>query len=120
MRFGVHQYDAVTDAIRDARGQLKPDGTSCHVCHDTGHQAWECGHNPLLAMALCEATEKRATEMHDRLHAIEEAMNDSDQSETLAAWRDDAHEFLHWLSGSCSYMGVQMGPARVALPEDVE
>ena len=39
------------EAIRDliaAKSQLNPDGHNCAVCHDSGHQAWECHHNPLV------------------------------------------------------------------------
>ncbi len=39
--------------------QLEPDGDNCHVCHDSGHQAWECHHNPLVMARRASAA--RAT-----------------------------------------------------------
>lgn len=41
-------YLEAIDALRDGMSQLEPDGDNCHVCHDSGHQAWECHHNPLV------------------------------------------------------------------------
>lgn len=41
-------YDEAIDLLTAARGQLEPDGRGCAVCHDSGHQAWECHHNPLV------------------------------------------------------------------------
>ena len=116
MRFTASQYDQAIEALRDAREQLAPDGCCCRICHDTGHQAWECGHNPLLAMATCEGVARQAAELHDRLHAIVNAMDDSDQSEAIAAWREDSHDFLHHLAGHDSFMGHRVGPASTVWP----
>jgi hypothetical protein len=41
-------YDEAVEALREARTQLEPDGRGCVVCGDTGHQAMECHHNPLV------------------------------------------------------------------------
>ncbi len=41
-------YNEAIWALRDGCSQLEPDGRSCAVCHDGGHQAWECHHNPLV------------------------------------------------------------------------
>ncbi len=41
-------YEEAIEALRDAQGQLMPDGRNCAVCTDSGHQAWECHHNPLV------------------------------------------------------------------------
>lgn len=112
MRFTASQYDQAIAALRDGRDQLAPDGFCCHICHDTGHQAWECGHSPLLAMATCENVATQAMALHDRLHAIEDAMDSEDQSETLAAWREDMHDFLHHLGG--------YGPSNVVMPDSEE
>jgi hypothetical protein len=117
VRFTPSQYDQAIKALFDGRGQLVPDGLCCGICHDTGHQAWECGHNPLRAMATCESTARAAADLHDRLHTIEDAMNDADQSEALAIWREDAHDFLHYLAGHNIYMGHQVGPASISLPD---
>ena len=119
MRFTAVQYDRAIEALREAREQLVPDGQVCRICHDTGHQAWECGHNPLLAMAACEEIAKQARGQHDRLHEIESALDQSDQSAALADWREDAHAFLHYLAGYDQTMGVRVGPARVVAPEEV-
>lgn len=41
-------YDEAIEALQLARSQLRPDGNCCSVCEDSGHQAFECHHNPLL------------------------------------------------------------------------
>ena len=41
-------YAEAIAALQDARTQLRPDGGHCSVCGDSGHQAFECHHNPLL------------------------------------------------------------------------
>lgn len=90
MRFTAQQYDAGIRALTDAKHQLEPDGRCCAVCGDTGHMAFECGHNPLVAMALCEQ---------------------------IAAQSDALHETLHELAGYRQTFGVQLGPARVVVPK---
>lgn len=49
-------YDEAIYDLMKAKEQLGPDGNSCAVCGDGGHQAWECHHNP-LAMARRTAKE---------------------------------------------------------------
>lgn len=49
-RIAARDYDDAIQELIAAKTQLGPDGDNCHVCHDSGHQAWECHHNP-LAMA---------------------------------------------------------------------
>jgi hypothetical protein len=117
VRFTASQYDQAIADLAVAREQLVPDGLCCRICHDTGHQAWECGLNPLLAMATCEGVALAAAVLHERLHTIEDAMHDSDQSGEIADWREDAHAFLHHLAGHDIHMGHQVGPASVALPD---
>lgn len=44
------QKDFVKNAIEIAwivacKGQITPDGKSCIICQDIGHQAFECPHN---------------------------------------------------------------------------
>lgn len=41
-------YLEAIEALTLAAQQLQPDGRSCNVCGDSGHQAFECHHNPLL------------------------------------------------------------------------
>ncbi len=41
-------YDEAIEELQRARAQLAPDGNGCNVCGDSGHQAFECHHNPLL------------------------------------------------------------------------
>ena len=62
MRFTIEQYDKAIKALEAAKTQLDPDGDECHSCGDSGHQAWECEHNPLLAMAICEGIAKASEE----------------------------------------------------------
>jgi hypothetical protein len=115
VRFTRVQYDAAIEALVAAKQQLVPDGHCCRICHDTGHQAWECGHNPLYAMSVCGPLATCAIELHDRLHTIEESMNDSDQMEALMDWREDVHEFLHHAGGWNIGMGERVGPAHVVM-----
>jgi len=49
-RITAEDYEEAIQQLQEAKSQLQPDGDNCHVCHDSGHQAWECHHNP-LAMA---------------------------------------------------------------------
>lgn len=41
-------YEEAIRLLTDAVSQPEPNGNSCHVCGDSGHQAWECHHNPLV------------------------------------------------------------------------
>jgi hypothetical protein len=52
MRFINRQYDEAMQSLHDAREQLEADCNSCACCGDSGHMAFECGHNPLVGMAL--------------------------------------------------------------------
>lgn len=47
-RITAEEYDEAIRDLQAARTQLQPDGNCCAVCEDTGHQAWECHHNPLV------------------------------------------------------------------------
>lgn len=42
------EYDEAIAELECARSQLAPDGHNCAVCGDSGHQAFECHHNPLV------------------------------------------------------------------------
>lgn len=44
----AEDYTEAVEALELAAEQLEPDGNSCIVCGDSGHQAFECHHNPLL------------------------------------------------------------------------
>lgn len=52
-------YDQAIYDLMCAKEQLTPDGKSCSVCGDGGHQAWECHHNPLVMTR--RAAKERAT-----------------------------------------------------------
>lgn len=136
MRFTIEQYQKAIANIAGATTQLTPDSHPCMVCGDSGHQAFECGRNPLVAMQMCEMVTKRARELHDALHELEKrfpAVADlftvgkvpsSSAIEAAGAMADDAqelvtttHEFLHFLAGFNVHLGMQVGPARVILPE---
>jgi len=58
-RITAADYEEAIQALIEAKSQLEPDGDNCHVCHDSGHQAWECPHNP-LAMARIAAAARGA------------------------------------------------------------
>src|SRR5580700_3175367 len=89
MRFTAYQYDQAIEYLRLAKEQLETDGHCCSVCGDSGHMAYQCGFNPLVAVAMCKEI--------------------TDGAETL-------HEILHSLAGHNQAFGVQLGPARVIVP----
>ncbi len=121
MSFTIAQYDAAIEALVAAKEQLVSDGQCCRICHDTEHQAWECGHNPLYAMRVCDALVIPSLRLHEQLHAIEEKMDSADQTEALAEWREDIHTFLHYVAGFDAVRGRQIGPARVLfVPEEAQ
>ncbi len=93
MRFTAAQYDEAIKSLTDGKRQLEPDGDPCAVCGDGGHQAMECGFNPLVAMLLCQQ---------------------------IARTADEFHETLHWFAGYDTAFGVQRGPAKVVLPAATE
>lgn len=90
VRFTIEQYDQAIADLQDAKKQLVADGNFCAICTDSGHMAFECGHNPLVAMVLC--------------HRIAE------DSEKL-------HKTLHYLAGHHFAFGVQLGPRSVVAPK---
>ncbi len=90
LMFTQHQYEQAIEALRLGGTQLAPDGANCAICGDTGHQAFECGRNPLVAMAICR---------------------------TVARQSDALHDSLHMLSGHVTRMGEPVGPAKVIVPE---
>lgn len=91
MRFTRQQYEKAIVSLQDAMQQLEPDGHICACCGDSGHQAFECGFNPLVAMAICRDIAKQSEQLHDT---------------------------LHFLSGCDFRMGQMIGPAAVHPPED--
>ena len=90
MRFTEKQYEQAIQNLQLAKTQLIPDRQNCAICEDSGHMAWECGHNSLLAMALCNDV--------------------ADSSEQL-------HEALHKLAGYDSVFGMMVGPAAIHHPQ---
>jgi hypothetical protein len=113
VRFTRAQYEHAIAALTSGLGQLEPEAACCAICGDSGHLAFECGHNPLVAMAMCEAIARRANELHDHVHVLLVAKQ---RRAVMLALVDRLHEYLHEIAGHDSYMGVQTGPARVVLP----
>ena len=93
MRFTVEQYDRAIEALQEGKTQLEPDGDNCHICGDSGHQAMECGHNPLVAMDMCRQISAESNQLHDMLHV---------------------------LAGYEQSFGVMLGPNRIVLPSGGE
>ena len=89
MRFTAYQYDEAIRRLQDAKQQLEADGHCCSICGDSGHMAYECGFNPLLAIHFCREIAKAS---------------------------EDLHRTLHWLAGHDHAFGVQLGPARIIVP----
>lgn len=89
MRFTADQYDAAIEDLKLAKTQLEADGNHCAICEDSDHMAFECGWNPLLAIAMCQGVSKSAEELHN---------------------------MLHWLAGWDFGMMLQRGPARMRMP----
>lgn len=114
MRFGVNQYDKAIEALLEGRDQLQPDSLCCRICHDSGHQAWECGHNPLYAMAVCNGLVKRANELHDCMHEV------SHRGAVDKTLSDDLHAFLHYVIGAELHMGEMVGPRKVMFLQSAE
>lgn len=112
-RFTDKQYAKAIAHLNDARTQLEPNGHGCHCCGGSGHQAFECGHNPLVAMAMCREISTRAEALHNIIHLL----GDTPCAGPIeAAALERMHEFVHTLAGHDTYMGVLVGPARVVLP----
>lgn len=117
-RFTKEQYEQAIKDLQDGLTQLEPNGHGCHICGDSGHQAWECGSNPLYAIAVCRAVADRATELHEAMHRLEEIGELTNANVALhkgmtAALLVTLHEFLHYLSGHDRYMGESYGPRKV-------
>jgi hypothetical protein len=89
MRFTAYQYQEAIKRLQDGMKQLEADGNCCSVCGDSGHMAYECGFNPLLAVHFCRSISREANQLHD---------------------------MLHWLAGYDHAFGVQLGPAKVVVP----
>lgn len=115
MRFTREQYEAAIANLQDAMVQLVPEARCCAVCGDSGHLAYECGHNPLVAMAICKDIATNAETLHEEAHAFE-AAHDVDPDGPVQAMLNKLHSHLHRLAGWDSHMGVRIGPGRVVLP----
>lgn len=66
----AEDYEEAMLALRSASGQLVPDGNSCAVCGDSGHQAFECRDNPVVALIVLEAVRGRLRDFHEMLHQV--------------------------------------------------
>lgn len=93
MRFTAQQYQTAIINLQQGLGHLEPDGNNCTICGDSGHQAFECGFNPLYAMHSCQ---------------------------TVAQAARDFHETLHMLAGFTTTMGEPIGPSKVVMPDAVD
>ena len=70
MRFTLQDYQTAIESLRLGITQLEPDGNECAICGDGGHQAMECGRNPLLAQECCVTIAKQSEALHETLHAL--------------------------------------------------
>lgn len=70
MRFTLQDYQTAIENLRLGMTQLEPDGNECAICGDGGHQAMECGRNPLVAQQLCKAVAQQSDALHETLHAL--------------------------------------------------
>ena len=129
MRFTTRQYAVARERLLDATLQLDPDGQCCAICHDTGHAAFECGWNPLLAIVMCRDIAKHAEVLHEKLHTLCKCEEIDDEADPPTAIRcpvcdpgpiADVHEFLHYLAGHETHMANQVGPARIKPLEEPE
>lgn len=93
MRFTKRNYEEAIANLQAAMEQLEPDGGNCAVCGDGGHQAFECGHNPLFAVLMCQQIAQQSEALHQTLHS-------------LAGW-----DFA---------FGEQLGPRKAIMPGDSE
>jgi hypothetical protein len=57
--FKSAEYSDALQKLIAGLSQLKPDGNDCAICGDSGHQAWECHHNPLVIMQRVEVAESK-------------------------------------------------------------
>lgn len=98
--WSVGDYLAALGALQEGMKQLKPDGCDCSICGDSGHQAWECHHNPLVKMARADKadsewrcyncgeifTDEATAHMHFGLNASEPPGCCADELITLLRW----------------------------------
>ena len=52
MKYTSYDYKKAITALVLGETQLESDSHNCKICGDSGHQAFECQHNPLEAMRL--------------------------------------------------------------------
>ena len=127
MRFTRAQYDAAIAALVQGAAQLEPDGACCAICGDSGHQAWECGGNPLYAMAVCVELAKQGERLHEELHMISDRIKAHEPPAYLDGGasldglvnlinhhREANHELLY-LMGATMHMGESIGPSKVSM-----
>lgn len=92
MRFTAKQYDDAIEALKSAKKQLI-EGTQdegCEVCGGNCHPDY-CGFNPLYAQYLCNLMAEQSHQLHDTLHRM---------------------------GGFETYMGEQVGIARIVFLGD--
>lgn len=91
-QFSTEQYEQAIEALELARSQTiqGKQHEGCSICGDA-HPVYECGRNPLVAMAICK---------------------------DIAQHSDRLHDILHYLAGYSTFMGEAMGPAKVTVPSE--
>lgn len=104
MRYTIEQYDTAIASLELGKLQLEPDGQNCAICGDSGHQAFECGWNPLVAVAICNSIAKTA---RDQLELWEK--DPADRSIAM----DYLNNLLFYFSGQQTHMGEVVGPAKI-------
>jgi hypothetical protein len=104
-------YDLAIEALTRAKTQFKPDGKDCAICGGNDHQAFECGRNPMVAMTVCHNVAEAAEKLHNLVHA-----HTSGEMEREVYGK--VHEFLHYLAGHNSRIGLTVGPRAVVSPSD--
>lgn len=110
MRFTIAHYDKAIENLQAAKQQLEPDGRCCSICEDTGHQAFECGRNPLVAQELCRETVKQVKALEGNTRWLEKTSIVDGES------TGPGHplvELLDWIAGEYTCMGEVTGPSKV-------
>jgi hypothetical protein len=68
LRITKQQYEEMIADLQKGMTQLEPDGNYCAICTDSGHQAWECRFNPVVAFRQRDQLLSLVARIHDQLH----------------------------------------------------
>lgn len=85
-------YKMTIKDLRRAMTQLKPDGNPCVLCRDCAHYAFECDHNPLVAMLRWAGFRDQVSVLHAALHAA--IVRQPPYVEEASALHDVLHELV--------------------------